>query len=123
VVVSLFQNDCWLTNMPDHEQFRYRFGTAAPGKNYIITAYKSFIQKLRDKYPKAHIVCVLGNMDATREGSPWPGYVQQAVMLLNDAKIYTHFFKYKNTPGHPKTSEQKDMAVSLINFIEKKIKW
>ncbi len=123
VIVSLFQNDCWLTNMPEHEQFRYRFGTTTPNKNYIIAAYRSFIEKLRSKYPKAHIICALGNMDATREGSPWPGYIQQAVLQLKDAKIYTHFFKYKNTPGHPKTSEQKAMAVSLIDFIEKKIKW
>ena len=123
VVVDLFQNDSWLINMPGHEQFKHRFGNAAPGREYIVAAYKSFIEKLRNKYPKAHIICSLGNMDATRPGSPWTGYVQQAVEQLKDAKIYTHFFKFKNTPGHPKTSEQKDMAVSLIDFIKKKIKW
>jgi len=123
VVIDLFQNDCWLTNMPAHPQFKYRFGNTAPGNDYIVAAYQSFITKLRAKYPKAHIICALGNMDATREGSPWPGYIQQAVAQLHDAKMYTHFFKYKNTPGHPKTSEQQAMAVSLIDFIEKKIKW
>jgi len=123
VVIDLFQNDCWLTNMPAHPQFKYRFGNTAPGNDYIVAAYRSFITKLRAKYPKAHIICALGNMDATREGSPWPGYIQQAVAQLHDAKMYTHFFKYKNTPGHPKTSEQQVMAVSLIDFIEKKIKW
>ena len=123
VVVNLFQNDSWLTNMPGHEQFKHRFGTTAPDKDFIVAAYKSFIEKLRSKYPTAHIICALGNMDATIEGSPWPGYIQQAIALLHDAKIYTHFFKYKNTPGHPKTSEQKEMAVSLIDFIEKNIKW
>lgn len=123
VVVSLLQNDSWLINMPEHEQFRYRFGNTAPDKNNIVTAYKSFIKKLRSKYPKTNIICALGNMDATMQGSPWPGYVQDAVEQLHDRKIYTHFFKYKNTPGHPKTSEQKAMAISLIDFIEKKIKW
>lgn len=62
-------------------------------------------------------------MDATGEGSPWPGYVQAAVDQLHDQKIYTHFFAYKNTPDHPKVAEQKAMAESLISFIEKTIKW
>jgi hypothetical protein len=123
VVVNLFQNDCWLTNKPEQPQFKYRFGNIMPDKKYIITAYKSFIKTLRSKYPKAHIICALGNMDATKEGSPWPGYIQQAVAQLHDRKIYTHFFKYKNTPGHPTTSEQKSMALSLVDFIEKNIRW
>jgi Carbohydrate esterase 2 N-terminal/GDSL-like Lipase/Acylhydrolase family len=123
VVVNLFQNDCWLTNMPDHPQFKYRFGTKAPTRDFIVTAYKNFIKQLRQKYPNAYIICALGNMDATAATSPWPGYIQQAVTQLEDTKIYAHFFDYKNTPGHPKTNEQKMMAVSLIDFIEKNIEW
>jgi hypothetical protein len=42
---------------------------------------------------------------------------------LKDKKMYTNFFKYKNTPGHPKVSEQKAMADSLIAFINQNIKW
>jgi hypothetical protein len=62
-------------------------------------------------------------MDATREGSVWPGYVQQAVNQMNDTKIQTLFFKYKNSSGHPKVAEQKEMADQLIQFIDKNIKW
>jgi hypothetical protein len=62
-------------------------------------------------------------MDITRKGSPWPGYVEKAVASLNDARIYTHFFPYKNTPGHPQVSEQQAMAKSLIAFIGEKVKW
>jgi Carbohydrate esterase 2 N-terminal/GDSL-like Lipase/Acylhydrolase family len=123
VVVDLFQNDSWLINMPGHQEFKHRFGNTAPGKDFIIGAYKTFIKKLRAKYPAANIICTLGNMDASISGSPWPGYVQEAVEQLKDIKINTHFFKFKNTPGHPKISEQKEMAESLIDFIEKKIKW
>lgn len=123
VVVDLFQNDCWLTNMPTHPQFKYRFGSTAPAPEAIVAAYRSFILQLRSKYPLAQIICTLGSMDATRQGSPWPGYVQQAVSALHDKNIYTHFFEYKNTPGHPRLSEQKTMANSLIAFIEKHIRW
>jgi hypothetical protein len=123
VVINLFQNDSWIVNMPDNEQFKYRFGTKAPDENFIINSYEDFVATIRDKYPDASIICVLGNMDATKEGSPWPGYVQKAVNQLNDPKIYTLFFKYKNTPGHPKVDEQQAMADSLIEFIEKNISW
>lgn len=123
VVINLFQNDSWIINNPAHEQFKARFGANKPNDSTIIQAYKKLVQNIRGKYPNANIICALGNMDATREGSPWPGYVQQAVAQLNDATIYTHFFPYKNTPGHPKVSEQKAMAESLIDFIDKNIKW
>lgn len=53
-----------------------------------------------------------GNIDATREGSKWPGYVDAALALLCDKKIVTHYFPYKNTPGHKVIKEQQAMALS-----------
>jgi len=123
VVINLLQNDSWIVNMPDNEQFKYRFGTKAPDEKSIIISYKNFVTTIRNKYPNANIICALGSMDATREGSPWPGYIMKAIGQLNDPKIYTHFFKFKNTDGHPKIAEQKAMANSLIEFIENNIKW
>jgi hypothetical protein len=123
VVVNLFQNDSWLVNMPDHAQFKARFGTEKPTEDFIINAYKNFIQTIRGNYPKATIICCLGNMDATREGSKWPGYVDAAVALLNDRKIVTHYFPYKNSQGHPNKKEQQAMADDLVAFIEKNKFW
>ena len=123
VVINLFQNDSWIVKLPDHEQFKSRFGNEAPDEKFIVGSYKNFIVSIRNKYPAASIICTLGNMDATKEGTPWPGYVKQAVDKVNDPNIYTLFFKYKNTPGHPKVSEQQDMADSLIDFIQKNITW
>lgn len=123
VVINLFQNDSWLVKSPKHEQFKIRFGSQAPTENFIINSYENFVKSIRSKYPKAHIICVLGNMDSTQDGSAWPNYVTKAVEKLNDKKIHTHFFKYKNTKGHPKVEEQKQMADSLIAFINKTIKW
>lgn len=123
VVINLLQNDSWLVKSHSHEQFKYRFEGKEPGDSMIIASYKNFVSSVRKVYPKAHIICALGNMDATRKGSPWPGYIEKAVARLNDSRIYTLFFPYKNTPGHPKTDEQKAMAESLIRFIEKNISW
>lgn len=123
VVIDLFQNDSWLVNKPDHAQFKARFGATAPTPAQIVAAYKRFVQTIRKCHPKAHIICTLGSMDATKEGSPWPGYIKEAVSQLNDKKVYTCFFPYKGTPGHPKRKEQKAMADTLIRFIDKNIKW
>jgi len=81
------------------------------------------VKSIREKYPNTSIICALGSMDATKEGSKWPDYIKKAVANLQDKKIYTHLFKYKNTPGHPKINEHQDMADSLIAFIDKNIKW
>ena len=123
VVIDLFQNDSWLIKMPGHEQFKNRFGSSVPNDSLIVAAYKSFVLSIREKYPEANIICTLGNMDATREGSPWPDYIHQAVEQLNDSKMFAHFFEYKNTDGHPKVAEQKAMAKSLIQFIDRNISW
>lgn len=123
VVINLFQNDSWLVNKPKHPEFITNFGTVKPTDDFIIKSYESFVKQIRLKHPKASIICVLGNMDATKEGSKWPSYIQKAVANTGDKKIYSHFFPYKNTPGHPKVNEQKAMADSLIAFINENVKW
>lgn len=123
VVVNLFQNDSWIVNQSNHEEFKARFGTVKPTDDFMIKAYAAFISKIRAKYPKAQIICCLGNMDATREGSKWPNLIRSAVASLKDAKIASHFFEYKNTNGHPKVKEQQAMADDLILFIKKENYW
>ncbi|PRY04268.1 lysophospholipase L1-like esterase [Pontibacter ummariensis] len=123
VVINLLQNDSWLVNRPEHAEFKRVFKGTPPSEKQIIDAYSGFVQSVRDKYPKAHIITMLGNMDITREGSPWPGYVQKAVDKLKDDKIYTLFVPYKNTPGHPNIEEQQVMADSLIQFIDANVDW
>ncbi|MDB5013936.1 MAG: electron transport complex, RnfABCDGE type, subunit [Daejeonella sp.] len=123
VVINLFQNDSWIVEKKDHPEFKHRFGEAKPSIDTIIEHYQNLVKNIRGKYPKAHIICALGNMDATQKGSPWPEYIESAVRNLKDDKIYTHFFPYKNTPGHPKVEEQKVMADDLIAFIEFKHLW
>ena len=123
VVINLFQNDMWLTANFNHPQFKARFGTTPPDTTTIIQSYRNFVKSIRAKYPEATIICALGSMNATQKGSPWPGYIETAVKGMSDSKILTHFFPYKDTPGHPKAAEQKVMADDLIVFIDKNIKW
>ena len=123
VIINLLQNDSWIVNMPDNEQFKKKFGTKPPDSNFIINAYKNFVQTIRTTYPAAQIICMLGSMDITQEGSPWPGYVRESVDELHDGKIFTYIAPYKGTPGHPKVKGQKMLADGLIQFIDQNIKW
>jgi hypothetical protein len=123
VVINLFQNDSWIVKMPDNPQFKERFGTKPPEADQIVKAYREMVKNIRKKYPKAQILCILGSMDATKDGSPWPGYIEKAVASLSDKGIYTHMIPYKNTPGHPSAKEQQAMADDLIAFMDKNIKW
>src|SRR4030095_3437585 len=110
VIINLFQNDSWIIEKPEHEQFKNRFGSARPSAEFIVRSYKNFVRSIRKKYPKAQIICMLGSMNITKKGSPWPGYVKKATAQLRDKKIFTYFAPYKDTPGHPKTTEQKILA-------------
>jgi lysophospholipase L1-like esterase len=123
VVINLLQNDSWIVDMPENEQFKRQFGTKAPDNSFIIKAYQKFVQTIRGKYPQSTIICMLGNMDITRKESPWPRYVEQAVAPLNDRKLFTLFAPYKETGGHPKKAEQQVLADQLIRFIEERVKW
>ncbi len=123
VVINLFQNDSWLVKKTDRLGFKNTFGDTPPSERFIINSYKDFVSDIRSKYPKASIICALGSMDATKEGSPWPGYVLSAVNQMNDKDIYTLIFPYKATPGHPKVNEHQMMAKQLIKFIDANIKW
>ena len=123
VVINLFQNDSWIVKLPDNQQFKTRFGMKPPTDDQIIRAYKDFVKNIRNKYPKAQIICALGSMEAVKDGTPWRGYIEKAVAQIGDKKIFTHFFPYKNTPGHPSAKEQQAIADDLIAFIDGHIKW
>ena len=122
VIINLFQNDSWLINMHDNPNFKARFGTTPLSPDFFVKAYQNFVTSVRGKYPKAKIICILGSMDATKTGSPWPGYIQQAVDNEHGKNIYTHFIPYKGTPGHPSAKEQQAMATDLEAFIDKNVK-
>ena len=123
VVVNLLQNDSWIVNKPENDQFKNRFGKSAPTESYIVESYKNFIKKIRDKYSDAKIICMLGNMDITKKGSKWINIVKKAASELQDKNIYTLFVPFKNTKGHPNVAEQNALADSLIHFIKKKFAW
>ncbi len=117
VVVNLFQNDYWITQRPEHPQYKRRFGNAKPEATYFINAYYQFIDTLLRLYPHSRIICTLGPMSAVKEGSPWPGYIKAAVNKLNNPRVYTFFYPYFVKQRHPTAADHEKMAKMLVNFI------
>lgn len=119
VVINLMQNDAWLIDNERRLQ-------PVPSEAQRIQAYKSFVKRIRAVYPKAYIVCALGSMDATREGSRWPGYVSAAVKEMQgegDQRIDTLFFEFTGYGAHPRVKHHEANAEKLSAFIRRKMGW
>lgn len=112
VAINLFQNDAWL--LPKLKE--------SPKPEAIINHYIDFVRSIRTEYPNVPIICMLGNMDITKQGSPWPGYVDKAVNRIRekygDQNVYQLTVPFKQTSGHPLIGEQKEMADYLIRKID-----
>ncbi len=117
VVINLFQNDSWLIERMN----------PVPTETDIIASHKQFVSTLRSHYPRAHIFCVLGCMDATAAGSPWPSYITQATQSFkqenNDTRIYTYFFEYEGFEKHPRVRHHQQMAEELTEVIRQTVGW
>lgn len=110
IVINLLQNDSWL--LPREKN--------PPSKEKIIRAYMDFVHSLYEHYPKATYICMLGNMDITRAGSPWPDYVREASETMQknwDINLSDLNVPCKETPDHPNIEEQETLARSLIQKI------
>ena len=120
VVVNLLQNDSWLID-------REKRLKPMPSKTDIIKAYKAFLLTLRQVHPDAYMIAALGSMDATRAGSPWPGYVKAAVAQIKqankDEKITTLFFPFTGFEQHPRVAQHKANAGLLTTLIKEKMNW
>lgn len=120
VVINLFQNDSWLID-------REKRLKPQPTEQDIIDAYTQFISKIYAEYPNAYFICALGSMDATREGSKWPGYVKQAVEQFKQQKKYkridTLTFDFNGYWAHPRVHQHKTNAAKLTKFIQQKMAW
>lgn len=120
VVINLFQNDSWLVEREGRMK-------VVPNDQQRIDAYIAFVRSIRAKYPQAEIICTLGSMDATKQGSIWPDYVRQAVKTMeekfDDQKLSTLFFDFNGYGQHPRVAQHQVNADKLTQFIKQKMHW
>ncbi len=117
VVINLLQNDSWL----------YKKLDPVPTAADIVQAYADFVRTIRRHHPDAFVVCALGSMDATREGSPWPGYIEMAVTRLRtedgDGHLGLHFFPFTGWGKHPRVRHHLEMGETLAGYIAAEMNW
>jgi len=94
-----------------------------PTREEIVQAYVGFVSGIRTVYPAAHIVCALGCMDATRSGSPWPGYIHEAVKKMDDPNMSELIFPFTGFKKHPRVRHPREMAERLTDHVSKKMDW
>ncbi|WP_156152356.1 electron transporter RnfD [Flammeovirga sp. OC4] len=119
LVVNLLQNDKWLYLYSDNENYRKRIGNIAPDKEFIIDNYTSFLNSIIAKYPSTDIICTLGCMDIVKKDSPWPSYVQEAILRMDNPQVHFLRMPYLAKAVHPSVKMHQEMAKTLIQFVEK----
>jgi hypothetical protein len=66
-------------------------------------------------------------MEATRAGSPWPGYVKTAVERMRrqdgEQRIDTLFFDFTGYGQHPRVRQHQDNGAKLASFIRERMGW
>lgn len=87
------------------------------------TAYVSFLQSLRRRYPNASFICLTSPMADENLSKVQKGYLERTVKEMNaagDEKVYRYFFskRYQNgCGGHPDLKEHQQIAAELTGFI------
>jgi lysophospholipase L1-like esterase len=88
------------------------------------TAYKQFINTIKQHYPKATIICLSSPM-ADKELNP---VLRRNILAVvkNNKNVYHYFFSKQyghGCGGHPDLKEHTLMAAELTNYIRKIKKW
>lgn len=112
VVVAIGQND----NHPDdYMKDDYEGQKAQRWRLH----YKQFLQKIRQTYPDAYIVCITTLL---MHDEAWDRSISQVVSELADDKITKYTFRRNGaaTPGHLRIPEAEEMAEELSAYIEQK---
>lgn len=119
VVVNLGQNDSWLIDREQRLQ-------PHPQPGQIVEAYINFIHSLRDVYPHAQFICVMGSMDITAN-SRWPDHLSRAIVRIKaddpTAKIDSLIFPYSGYDEHPRVAQHHKNAQLLAAKIRQLMSW
>jgi lysophospholipase L1-like esterase len=115
VVVNLGTNDFSTTTDPSQTEFE--------------TAYRALLEKIRSKYPDAHILCTNGPMLSGTDLTTVRGYLTNVVTTLSDPKISTFDVDPQDgTDGygcdwHPSLARHEKVAAAVTAAIKAKLGW
>lgn len=110
VIFAVGQNDPHNEGNPDNDINDPAFRSKWKAK------YKEIISRLKKEYPNAVFILLLTVLCHSQD---WDKAVEETANELDDEKI--RYFKFtrtgKATPGHPRITEQYEMAEQLTAFI------
>ncbi len=110
VVIAIGQND------PHHEGFDDYDIADADYRRIWKDSYLELLKNLRMHYPNA---CFVLCTTVLMHSDEWDKAIEEVREEANDSKIFKFNFSRngKATPGHPRISEQTEMATELSQFI------
>jgi lysophospholipase L1-like esterase len=115
VVVNLGTNDLSTTTDPTQAEFE--------------TAYRALLEKIRAKYPTAHILCTNGPMLGGEDLTTVRSYLTNVVTAMADVKISTFGIDAQDgTDGygcdwHPSLARHEKVAAVVTAAIKAKLGW
>ena len=95
----------------------------------FVGAYVDFINKVRDHYPEAYIICLTSPMADGTLTETLKKQLTAVVDFVNkkgDKKVGKYFFKkryHKGCGDHPDLAEHKEISDELTEFIKKVKGW
>lgn len=110
VVVALGQND---SHPEDYMKENYGGIQGLRWRSH----YGEFLEKLRNTYPKAQIVCCTTLLE---HDASWDRAIRQVVRGMKDSRITQYVFRRsgRGTPGHLRIQEAEEMAEELSAYID-----
>ena len=109
VIVAIGQND---SHPEDYMKLEYDGERAMKWRKH----YRSFLEKLREMYPDAHIICCTTLLC---HDSAWDKAIGEVVEQTQDEKITQYLIRRNGngTPGHLRIPEAEKMAEELSVYI------
>ncbi len=102
--------------------------SAALDSSKYVNAYINFVQKLRQQYPAAKIICVAGPAGAGPKLIRFQNLVSAVARHFKNTDKQVSYFTYKpidfnGSDWHPNIKEHEQMAADLLECIEQIMKW
>ena len=94
----------------------------------FVSAYIHFVQKIRQQYPSAKIVCVAGPAGVGEQLVRFQNLVSAVTKHFKSIDKQVYYFSYKpltfnGSDWHPNVKEHEQMAEELLGFVKKVTKW
>jgi endoglucanase len=92
-------------------------------------AYRALLEKIRSKYPNAHILCTNGPMLSGNDLTAVRGYLTNVVTALADPKISTFTIDAQDGSDgfgcdyHPSLARHEKVATVVTAAIKAKLGW